>query len=114
VKLVVQFFDDNGNMVGKDECPYPPGATQVKVGISEPETLRLSVEGGTALTVPAEWSAEQRNHMIGPADEAIVFGGDERELIPGEQRPLFPLMSTCACARPITRERSDAGWVHCG
>ena len=124
--LVGFFFDDDGNQVGRDMCPYPPGATRVQVGYAMTEANALTLTPHEVaqvedaldappdpllpfVTVPYHWDQPG----VEPAGGAILFGGDGREVVAGEERPLYPLLAKCKCGRNITRQTSDTPWMHC-
>jgi hypothetical protein len=115
-KVTVLFFNSYGDQVGCDDIPYPPGTVYVQLGIGDvPETPHGSPF--PAWLAPGEelFSATEVRHIgvrVEPLKTAIIFGADDREILPGEERPLHPLTSQCRCGRQITKLTSDGAWAH--
>ena len=128
--VVVSFLDEHGNLVGRDTCPYPPGAVRVEISYAMLETDALALtpaDEGRLLPfvtlTDEELAAEpwlRRTdpllpHQVGPSEGAITFGPDEREIaLPwkGAADDRYPLLSTCRCGRQIMQERSGVPWQH--
>lgn len=105
--MQVEFLDKDGKLIGLDIVPYPPGTDAVRVTYDV---------GGHVPPPSGTWQYRPQfgsPHVPSPAEGRPLFGGDTREILPGEERPLHPLITTCLCGRQITRLTSGSAWEHC-